>query len=143
MQKKQASIQDMSTEQKKYKSKFKEGFVTEAAYITEIIFEKRHEIFNQGRCPESFWNSDSYKKQFTGQIIQANKLLKKYSGHSIISAINSPKSKGVIKLQDKRLIPIIEDFEKNKKDKEIVISENNIIQPSKPFGAKKNLLREL
>ena len=43
MQKKQTSIQDMSTEQKKYKSKFKEGFVTEAAYITEIIFEKRHE----------------------------------------------------------------------------------------------------
>lgn len=143
MPKKQTKIECTSTKQKSYKSKFKEGYVTESAYITELIFEKRCEIFNKGRCPESFWNSDSYKKQFTGQIIQANKLLKKYSGTSIISAINSSKSKGIIKLQDKRLIPIIEEFEKNKKDKEIIVSESNIVQPSKPFGTKKNLLRDL
>ena len=34
-------------------------------------------------------------------------------------------------------------WENNKKDKEITISESNIVQPSKPFGTKKNLLRDL
>lgn len=143
MPRKSQDQKSSSTESNKYKSIYREGYVTEACYIVELLFNKRSEIFNSGRYPESFWNTKEYKGQFTGQIIQANKLLKKYSGLSIISAIKSQKAKGVIKLQDSKLIPIIEEFERNKVDTEILHTEELKKEIAKPFGNRTNRLADL
>lgn len=143
MPRKSQGQKSSSTESNKYKSIYREGYVTEACYIVELLFSKRSEVFNSGRYPESFWNTKAYKGQFTGQIIQANKLLKKYSGLSIISALKSPKAKGVIKLQDSKLIPIIEEFEKNKVDTTIVHKEEIKTEVAKPFGNRTNRLADL
>lgn len=128
---------------KTHKSIFKEGYVTEACYIVEVLFQKRSEIFNSGKYPENFWNLPKYKGQFTGQIIQANKLLKLYSGQSIIRALNSPKSKGVIKLQDDKLIRIIKEFERDKTETEIVVVEQKAAEVAKPFSRTVNKLKDL
>jgi len=108
-----------------------------------VLFQKRSEIFNSGKYPENFWNLPKYKGQFTGQIIQANKLLKLYSGQSIIRALNSPKSKGVIKLQDDKLIRIIREFERNKTETEIVVVEQKAAEVAKPFSRTINKLKDL
>jgi hypothetical protein len=42
-----------------------------------------------------------------------------------------------------KLIPVIQKFEKERKEKEIVISENNKTEISKPFGQGRNILKGL
>tara|TARA_B100001939_G_C16921625_1_gene609644 strand:+ start:444 stop:878 length:435 start_codon:yes stop_codon:yes gene_type:complete len=133
-----------ASEKKPYKSIYKEGYVTPANYITELVFEKRNEAFNSGKCPERFWTDPKYTGPYKGQVIQAGRLLKKYKANWIIKAIKAPESKYIHKLQDKKLIPIIEKFEKQ--DKETAFEENSDIIESKPikaFGFGKNKLRGL
>lgn len=138
---KKSKTASTKSQKNSYKSIYKEGYVTEASYIVELLFEKRAEIFNSGKYPESFWNHPKYKGQFTGQIIQANKLLKKYSGVSIIQALKT--TKGIIKLQDEKLIKAIELCEKNKKDSEFKQAEEAPKEVAKAFGSKRNILRDL
>ena len=128
---------------KPYKSIFKEGYVTPANYITELVFQKRNEAFNSGRCPERFWIDPKYTGPYRGQVIQAGKLLKKYKASWIIKAIKAPETKYIHKLQDKKLIPIIEKFEKSDKDLTFEKSEAIINKPIKAFGFGKNKLRGL
>jgi hypothetical protein len=123
---------------------FKQGYVTPANYITELVFNKRHEAFNSGRCPESFWTNPKYTGPYKGQVIQAGRLLKKYNADCIIKAIQSKEAKFIHKLQDKKLIPIIERLEKQRKDvsfeKSEEVKEN---KPMKAFGFGRNKLRGL
>jgi hypothetical protein len=123
---------------------FKQGYVTPANYITELVFNKRHEAFNSGRCPESFWTNQKYTGPYKGQVIQAGRLLKKYNADCIIKAIKSKEAKFIHKLQDKKLIPIIERLEKQRKDvsfeKSEEVKEN---KPMKAFGFGRNKLRGL
>ena len=126
-----------------YKSIYKAGYVTESAYIAEIIFEKRSVAFNSGKLPENFWNEQKYIGQFKGQIIQASRLLRKYSGSSIIKALKDDRAKYILKLQNKKLIPIIEDYEKNKKEKILEQEKLEKLKPSIPFKKKNNILGEL
>lgn len=107
-----------------------------------MVFQKRSEFFNSGRTPESFWNSKELQGAFKGQIIQAHRLLKKYSGLAIIDALKQPESKFIFKLQDKKLIPVIEKCQKNIKEKEL-IKEEALVKQQKPFGTKKNILGDL
>jgi hypothetical protein len=147
MQKSTQKKNSKNTSQKSknsYKSIYREGYVSESSYIVELLFQKRAEIFNSGRYPERFWNLPKYKGQFTGQVVAASRLLKKYSGQSIINALKSERSRGVIKLQDEKLIKIIEEFEKNKKDLEIVkTEEQEIVDVIKPFSKNRNRLHDL
>ena len=132
------------SEKKPYKSIYKEGYVTPANYITELVFEKRNEAFNSGKCPERFWTDPQYTGPYKGQVIQAGKLLRKYKASWIIKAIKSPEAKYIHKLQDKKFIPIIEKFEKQ--DKDLTFEETKDIIESKPikaFGFGKNKLRGL
>jgi len=140
--KKHTSISSAS-DKKPYKSIFKEGYITPSNYITELVFQKRNEAFNSGRCPERFWIDPKYTGPYRGQVIQAGRLLKKYKANWIIRAIKSPEAKYIHKLQDKKLIPIIEKFEKL--DKDLTFEESNvkITKPIKAFGFGKNKLRGL
>jgi len=138
------STKSTPTSKRQYKSIFKEGYVTAGNYITEVIFEKRHNHFNCGRFPEKFWTDKKHQGPYKGQVIQANRLLKKYHPDSIIKAIKSPEAKFIFKLQDKKLIPIIEKIESRRVETEIEYSkpqESGTPMPS--FSKHKNILRDL
>lgn len=123
---------------------FKEGYVTPANYITELVFNKRNEAFNSGRCPESFWTSPKYTGPYKGQVIQAGRLLKKYNAESIIKAVKSKEAKFIHKLQDKKLVKIIEKFELEHKDVSFKKSaEIEKTKPMKAFGFGVNKLKGL
>lgn len=133
------------SEKTPFKSKYKEGYITPSNYIAELIFEKRNEAFNTGKCPERFWiKGNKLHGAYTGQVIAAARLLKNYNADSIIKAIKSPEAKYILKIQDKKLIPIIEKFEKNRVDKALDQSYNTTEELSKPFRSKKkNVLKDL
>ena len=141
--KKSRTSTNSASDKKPYKSIFKEGYVTPANYITELVFQKRNEAFNSGSCPESFWTDPKYTGPYKGQVIQAGRLLKKYKASWIIKAVKSKEAKYIHKLQDKKLIPIIEKFEKSDKDLTFEKSEAIINKPIKAFGFGKNKLRGL
>jgi hypothetical protein len=126
-----------------YKSIYKEGYITKGAYISEIIFEKRSIAFNSGKLPENFWNDKKYTGQFKGQVIAANRLLKKYRDSSIIKALRDNRANFILKLQNEKLVPLIEEYEKNYKEKEITKEEKIMEKPRKPLSKKKNLFGEL
>ena len=126
-----------------YKSIYKEGYITKGAYISEIIFEKRSIAFNSGKLPENFWNDKKYTGQFKGQVIAANRLLKKYRDSSIIKALRDSRANFILKLQNEKLVPLIEEYEKNYKEKEITKEEKIMEKPRKPLSKKKNLFGEL
>lgn len=133
------------TDKTPFKSKYKEGYVTPSNYIAELIFEKRNETFNSGKCPERFWTKDNkLHGAYKGQVIAAAKLLKKYNAESVIKAVKSPEAKYILKIQDKKLIPIIEEFEKNRVDKKLDESYNRTEGLAKPFRSnKKNVFKDL
>lgn len=136
-------MKSTQSEKRPYKSFFKEGYVTEANYIVELIFKKRFEELSKESCPQKFWNDDSQKGPYRGQIIAASRLLKKYHGSSIIKAIKSPKAKYIFKLQDPKLKPIIESFESTYKETEVIKTEKKETKHMKPFGKSKNRLSDL
>lgn len=133
------------TEKTPFKSKYKEGYITPSNFLAEMIFEKRNEAFNSGKCPERFWvTGNKLHGAYKGQVIAAAKLLKEYHVDSIIKALKSPEAKYILKIQDKKLQPIIEKFEKNRLDKHLTESYNTTEGISKPFrGKHRNILKDL
>lgn len=122
---------------------FKDGYVTPANYIAEIIFKKRAEHFESGMCAIKFWNMKKNKGPYRGQVIQASRLLKKYRDSSIIKALQSREAKYILKLNHEKLIPLIEKFEKQYKDTEFKKTEKKENKKMKPFGKGKNMLEGL
>lgn len=110
-----------------------------------MIFDKRNEFFNSGKCPERFWTKDNkLHGAYKGQVIAASKLLKKYNADSIIKALKSDEAKFIFKLQDDKLKPIIEKFEDSRVEKTMTESNPGVEQISKPFRSnKKNILKDL
>jgi hypothetical protein len=128
-----------------FKSKYKEGYITPSNFLAEMIFEKRNEFFNSGKCPERFWiTGNKLHGAYKGQVIAASRLLKKYNADSIIKALKSEDAKFIFKLQDKKLEPIIKKFEDTRVDKKLMQSYNESEEISKPFrSGKKNILKDL
>jgi hypothetical protein len=112
-----------------------------------LIFQKRSEFFNSGKQPEQFWlTGNKLHGAYKGQVIQASRLLQKYSVTSVALALKAPDAKFVFKLQDTKLIPIIEKFESEKKAREMVSTEDTQPQDvAKTFSSskKKNLFKDL
>lgn len=131
------------SDKRQYKSFFKEGYVTEANYITELVFKKRFEKLEKASCPQKVWNTKKHNGPYKGQLIQAHKLLKKYHGISIIKAIQSREADFIFKLQDKKLIPIIERFEREYQETEVKLSDKTEKTKMKPFSKSKNRLADL
>jgi hypothetical protein len=134
------------SEKTPFKSKYKEGYITASNYLAEIVFEKRNEFFNSGKCSERFWiKGNKLHGAYKGQVIAASRLLKKYNVDSISKALKSDEAKYILKIQDKRLIPIIEKLESTRVDKELVQSYNANEEVAKPFRSKqsKNILKDL
>lgn len=128
-----------------FKSKYKEGFITPSNYLAELIFEKRNEFFNTGKCPERFWTKESkLHGAYKGQVIAASRLMKKYHVDSIIKALKSDGARFIFKIQDVKLVPIIEKFESNRTEKQLIENHETIDEIAKPFSSgRKNLLKDL
>jgi len=128
-----------------FKSKFKGGYVTPPNYLAELIFEKRSCHFNSGRNPEQFWLTGSkLHGAYKGQVIQASRLLKKYRVQCVSEALKSPDAKFIFKLQDKRLIPIIERLERRFGEKVLTQTKQPEVQEvSKPFSRGVNRMKGL
>lgn len=133
------------SEKNPFKSKYKEGYINPSNYLAEMIFEKRNHYFNNGKCPERFWiTGNKLHGAYKGQVISAAKLLKKYKCESIIKALKSDEGKFIFKIQDPKLVPIIEKFEKNIVEKTLEESYNTTESIAKPFRSRrKNILKDL
>lgn len=65
--------------------------ITPAAYIAEVVCQKKAESENNGTLPKSYWNNPKYKAHFKSQIVKASQLLKKYSVSAITNALKHNK----------------------------------------------------
>jgi hypothetical protein len=128
-----------------FKSKFKGGYITPPNYLAELIFEKRSNHFNSGRNPEQFWlTGNRLNGAYKGQVIQASRLLQRYRVQCVSQALQSPEARFIFKLQDKKLIPIIERFERSYADRVLIQAQDSQGQEiSKPFGKGKNKMKGL
>lgn len=136
------------TEKSKYKHQSTGEHCTCAAYIAEIMCMKNAEFKNQGSLPYKFWNIDPWTTTFLNQVMEANKLLKKYSEAAMIRSINSPEfqSARIFSLKNRRALPIIKKYDKIVKDnldkhQELDVKENPTSRPAS-FG-KRSKLSEL
>jgi N-acetylmuramoyl-L-alanine amidase CwlA len=73
----------------KYKSRFTGEYVSAHQYIAEIVV-KRKADYEKEVLPFKYWNKKDCKwaKEYKKQVVQAGKLIKKYSSSAIISALD-------------------------------------------------------
>lgn len=130
------------TELRPYRSLYGDSYRTEAEHLTEMLFKIKAEKQNSGTLPEFFWRLPKYGRQFGIEISKAHLLLKTYPILPILQALRSYKAKHILSLRNKKLIPIIEEFNANIKAVEFKSSEEKNSH-RKPFGGKRNLWSEL
>jgi hypothetical protein len=76
------------TEKNCYPSRYSpHGYVHAAQYITELICEKKAKTEGK-ELPLKFWELKEWLKFYRYQITLANKLIKQYGEHVVISALN-------------------------------------------------------
>lgn len=106
------------SDKRPFKSLFKEGYVTEADYIAELLFKRRGE-FDKNSLPQSFWNVPKFRKLYVGQIIHINKLLKEYSAAVLIRAVNE--SKYALSITNPRIKELADKFREEERLREKVL----------------------
>ena len=133
---------------KKYDSQFdafsenEEAKITDGNRLCEKIFQKRANVSNEGKLPDKFWNLPKYQGSYTGQIVAVNRLLQKYSMLAISKAIDSKEAKYILSFRNKKLIPIIEKYQKEVDNTVIEKSNESVRKTRQPLG-KKNLFSRL
>ena len=101
------------TEKSKYPSRYSpNGWVHAAQYITELICEKKAQI-DKKELPLKFWELKEWLKFYRYQITLANKLMKEYGEHVIISALKDRRMWKTYSLRSPFLKNVIEEY-KNK-----------------------------
>ncbi len=130
------------SDKRPFKSLFKEGYVTEADYIAELLFKRRGEV-SKNSLPQSFWNVPKFRQQYVGQIVHINKMLKEYSVAVLIKAVTDSKyALSITNKEIKRLADIYREEEKHR-DKVFEAKTEEVKKaPSVTFG-KPNRLGEL
>tara|TARA_Y100001937_G_C7130514_1_gene337091 strand:+ start:3502 stop:3936 length:435 start_codon:yes stop_codon:yes gene_type:complete len=103
------------TEKSKYPSRYSpNGWVHAAQYITELICEKKAQI-DKKELPLKFWELKEWLKFYRYQITLANKLIKEYGEHVIISALRDNRMWKTYSLRSPFLKNVIEEY-KNKQE---------------------------
>ena len=98
------------TEKSKYPSRYSpHGWVHAAQYITELICEKKAQI-DKKELPLKFWELKEWLKFYRYQITLANKLIKEYGEHVIISALRDKRMWKTYSLRSPFLKNIIEEY---------------------------------
>jgi len=129
------------SELRPYKSAFKEGYITEADYICELLFIRRKEYDRSGSLPQKFWNTDKYRQLYVGQIVNIKRLLREYSGFAVVTAVRGSRA---LSITNKELLRDIERIDAKQKRVQKVIKkvEPSEAKPIRPRG-NKNRLDEL
>lgn len=134
---------------KEYKS-HSSGEPCTAAQLIAEIFITRQEAIKKNIVPSKFWNLPKYKKRYIFAVIQANGLLKLYSGEAIIAALMSKDGSWIAWPGVDALVPLIEKeearIEKFKADLDSVTETvRKDPKPMNKFGSKSMLskLRDL
>lgn len=104
------------TDKNKYPSRYSpNGWVHAAQYITELICEKKAKTQKKD-LPIKFWELNEWLKFYKYQISLANKLIKEYGEHVVISALNDKRMWKCYSLRSPFLKNVIEEY----KNKEII-----------------------
>lgn len=111
------------TDNSRYPSKYAEGFVTAAQYITELICEKLAKT-KKKKIGLKFWENQEWATFYKQQIIVANGLLRIYSEKAIIAALNNKRAWNIYSLRAPHLDKIIQEEECKIKE----LKTDNIIQ---------------
>lgn len=99
------------TKKSRYKSRYSpQGWVHAGQYITELICEKKAKV-DKKELPLRFWKLDEWNKFYRYQIMLANRLVKKYNEHAIVSALLDNRTWKTYSLRSPFLIRIIEEYE--------------------------------
>jgi len=103
------------TEKSKYPSRYSpNGWVHAAQYITELICEKKAKT-EKKELPLKFWELKEWLKFYRYQITLANKLIKEYGEHVVISALNDKRMWKCYSLRSPFLKNVMEEY-KNKQE---------------------------
>lgn len=86
------------SEKSPYHSRYSEGYVSAAQYITELVCEKKA-AREKKELPIFFWKLPAWATYFKSQIGTANKLLKTYSSKAILKVLMDPKMKNTYSLR--------------------------------------------
>lgn len=123
-----------------FKSIFKEGYVTPANYLCELIFQRRGE-FDKNNPPQYLWNNDKFKKQYIGQLVHINSLLKEYSISTLLKAF---KETSAISVTNKKFISKVKELHAISQQADRVINKTQefFVAPKSPFS-KPNPLGDL
>lgn len=118
--------------------------ITPAAYIAELMCERKAKIDNKGALPKSYWNLPKYTSFFKQQIVAASKLLKEYEPTPIIRVMD--KNPRIYSLMVKWIKAAIDrenlSYQKEKESRKEV--DVPILSDRKKVKEKKgNLFREL
>jgi hypothetical protein len=110
-------------------------------YLAELVCRRKQEKENSGSLPIKFWNHPKYKTLYIREVSQARVLLRTYSSIAIIDALNDYRSRFILSLRNKKLIRVIEDYQK--KIPESQFTESQPVEEVKkvaPLPSKKNIL---
>ena len=127
----------------KFKSKYTDKEISEAQVISERICEIIAKNKNK-TLPYQFWQLPEWKKIFTRQILEANKLLKVYSSEAILLGISLPKNKRAYSLAAPFLVDSIDEEQRKIDARKSSQYETVEIQAPRPEVPKeKSILEKL
>lgn len=128
------------SETRPFKSIYKEGYITPADYIVELIFQRRSE-FNHEALPQSFWNSSKFKHLYVMQIIHTKKLLTRVDASCVLKAFKQTKACSIL---NKELVSKAEQFQMELEQTQKIVELTPKVELTKPskYG-KTNRLTEL
>tara|TARA_Y100001963_G_scaffold147943_1_gene224984 strand:+ start:315 stop:788 length:474 start_codon:yes stop_codon:yes gene_type:complete len=137
------------TDKSKYKHKSTGEYCTCAAYVSEIMCQRKAQFKNEGSLPFKFWNNKAWKPFFLHQMTLANRLIKKYSEIALVRAVQSkdwdkanifslkhPKATGIVNKYQ-----LLLNEESNSKQK--INTFEDATQRKKRYSKKKNNLKSL
>lgn len=128
------------TDSKPYKSLSSELFVGPADYLAELVCQRKQQKENVGALPIKFWNHPKYKNLYIREVSQARNLLKIYPTIAIIRALEDWKSRYIMSLRNKNLIPIIEEKTRSLSQTKFTEEKIEEVTQVKPLPIKKNIL---
>ncbi len=131
------------SQKSRYPSRYSpDGWVHAGQYITELICEKKAKADDIGELPLKFWELKDWLKFYKYQITLANKLIKEYGEHVIISALKDKRMWKTWSLRSSFLKKVIEEYkEKEQLAKVIAKKMEYDFSEKKTFESKNNKKR--
>ena len=95
------------TEKSKYKHESTGDYCTCAAYVAEIMCQRKAQHENTGSLAFKFWSEKPWDWTFKKQLLMAQKIVKKYSEAALVRAINSRGITKIFSLKHKKILPAV------------------------------------